>query len=175
MTFTSIPLPQLLVCKSTSNTFPYSSRLQFPPMDKSARKVVHEFANKFKVKSQSTGSGDQRRTMLYRTKYTIAFTEEHFEAAFSRVHRKHFPRLDMKGKGKATSTKGRAGAGNAAVTYRDGEIVGASAPELGQENKGRTMLEKMGWSTGMGLGSLDNKGILQPVAHVVKRTKAGLG
>ena len=67
------------------------------------------------------------------------------------------------------------GFNNAAVSYRDGEIVGAAAPELGQENKGRAMLEKMGWSTGTALGALNNKGIMQPLAHVVKTTKAGLG
>jgi hypothetical protein len=33
----------------------------------------------------------------------------------------------------------------------------------------------MGWSTGTALGALNNKGILQPVLHVVKTTKAGLG
>jgi len=62
-----------------------------------------------------------------------------------------------------------------AVTYREGEIVAGSVPELGQENKGRAMLEKMGWTKGMGLGTLDNKGILEPVKQVVKRSKAGLG
>jgi hypothetical protein len=61
-----------------------------------------------------------------------------------------------------------------AATYVDGDVVGASAPEIGAENKGRAMLEKMGWSTGTALGAL-NKGILQPVTHVVKNTKAGLG
>lgn len=62
-----------------------------------------------------------------------------------------------------------------AVSYRDGEVVGHMAPELGIENKGRAMLEKMGWSTGTALGALNNKGIMQPVVHVVKTTKAGLG
>jgi hypothetical protein len=57
----------------------------------------------------------------------------------------------------------------------EGEVVGASAPVIGEQNKGRNMLEKMGWSFGMGLGSVDNKVILQPVAQVVKTTKAGLG
>lgn len=143
-------------------------------MDKYSRKVLHELAQKFKIKSVSTGSGDQRRPTLTRTKYTVKYSEEHFENASSRMERKHFPRLDMKGKGKGKA-RPRGGAGSAAVTYMEGEVVGASAKELGQENKGRNMLEKMGWSMGMGLGSLDNKGILQPVAHVVKRTKAGLG
>lgn len=143
-------------------------------MDKTARKILHEVAAKFKVKSQSTGSGNQRRPTLIRTKYTASYQEEHLEIAISQLGRGHFKRLDLKGKGKAMQKKSRGG-GNSAVTYQEGEVVGASAPELGLENKGRTMLEKMGWSSGMGLGSLDNTGILQPVAHVVKRTKAGLG
>jgi hypothetical protein len=143
-------------------------------MDKSARKLLHELANKFKVNSKSTGSGDQRRPILYRTKYTLRYTEEHFELTTARIGRKYFPRMDVKGKSPQRWSGGGRG-GQSAVTYRDGEVVGGSAPELGQENKGRAMLEKMGWSSGMALGAMDNKGILQPVAHVVKRTKAGLG
>ena len=65
--------------------------------------------------------------------------------------------------------------GMAAASYRDGDVVGAAAPEIGVENKGRAMLEKMGWSSGTALGALNNKGILQPVAHIVKNSKAGLG
>ncbi|KOS17795.1 Protein SQS1 [Escovopsis weberi] len=65
--------------------------------------------------------------------------------------------------------------GDSAARIRDGEIVGAGAPELGADNRGRTMLEKMGWSSGMALGALDNKGILQPVTQTMKRSKAGLG
>ena len=82
---------------------------------------------------------------------------------------------------KAMAAKGsnvrlrRGWTGDSTATYRDGEIVGAAAPELGIENKGRQMLEKMGWSSGTALGALNNKGILQPVASVVKTTKAGLG
>lgn len=142
-------------------------------MDKSARKILHELANRFNIKSHSTGSGDQRRPTLHRTKRTFTYVEDHFEAAIARVSRKYFPRLDLKGK--APQRRAGGGAGHSAVSYREGEVVGASAPELGQDNKGRAMLEKMGWSTGTALGAMDNKGILQPVAHVVKRTKAGLG
>lgn len=84
--------------------------------------------------------------------------------------------MDLAGrKGVASKSVGRGGGSNAAVGYRDGDIVGASAPELGADNKGRAMLEKMGWSQGTALGALNNKGIMQPVTHVVKTTKAGLG
>jgi len=37
------------------------------------------------------------------------------------------------------------------------------------------MLEKMGWTTGTALGAMNNKGILVPVAHVIKKGKTGLG
>jgi len=36
------------------------------------------------------------------------------------------------------------------------------------------MLMKMGWKSGMGLGAENNKGILEPLAPVIKVTKAGL-
>lgn len=95
--------------------------------------------------------------------------------AIARVSRKYFPRNDAASRAAVQRQSTRRGGGHAGVNYRDGEVVGGSAPELSQENKGRAMLEKMGWSNGTALGALNNKGILQPVAHVVKRSKAGLG
>ncbi|KAI6461185.1 hypothetical protein MCOR16_009184 [Pyricularia oryzae] len=146
--------------------------LTLPPMDASARKVVHEIAMKLGVKSKSTGKGDQRRPVLHRTKTTSLYSIEVMDRAFARINRRHFPRLDKRSRGGGGN---RGGGAHASIKYRDGEVVGGSAPELGETNKGRTMLEKMGWSKGMGLGALDNKGILEPVAHVVKTSKAGLG
>lgn len=153
--------------------------LTLPPMDASARKIIHELANKFNIKSKSAGHGETRRPSLYRTKRTVKYSEPSFEQVFARAGRRYFPRLDQKGKaprggGGGVGRSGR-GINHAAFTLKDGEVVGGSAPELDQANKGRAMLEKMGWSTGMALGSQDNKGILQPLASVVKRTKAGLG
>jgi len=144
-------------------------------MDNHARKVIHELASKFNIKSKSTGSGDQRRPMLYRTFRTAKFADETFDIAIARVGRKHFSRNDTAVRAAVQRQSARRGGGHAGVAYRDGEVVGGSAPELGQENKGRAMLERMGWSSGTALGALDNKGILQPVVHVVKRSKAGLG
>lgn len=93
-----------------------------------------------------------------------------------RIHRKYFHRVDVKAPrtGSPRNTGGGR-SGHKALTLREGEVVGASVPELSQDNKGRTMLEKMGWSKGMSLGALDNQGILEPVAQVMKRSKAGLG
>lgn len=58
-------------------------------------------------------------------------------------------------------------------SYNDGEIVGATAPEVNAGSKGRAMMMKMGWSVGMGLGA-ENKGILTPLKPVVKTTRKGL-
>jgi hypothetical protein len=57
----------------------------------------------------------------------------------------------------------------------NGEVVGGSAPEIGSENKGRAMLEKMGWTSGTGIGAIGNKGSIEVIKHVVKTTRHGLG
>jgi hypothetical protein len=146
-------------------------------MDKADRKIVHEIANAFNLKSKSAGTGHTRFPILYRTSQTSAYVERTFAAVEVRLTRRFLPRIDVGGKRSIPKRSGRGGGGfnNAAVSYRDGDIVGGSAPELGVGNKGRAMLERMGWSTGTALGALNNKGILQPVSHVVKTTKAGLG
>ena len=146
--------------------------LTMPPMDTHARKIVHEIANKFNIKSKSTGKASQRRTSLYRTKRTLQFSDRIFNQTMARINRKFLPRLDIHGKRGLKAPLQRS---KAAASYQEGEVVGAAAPELGSENRGHAMLEKMGWSNGTALGALDNKGILQPVPQMMKKTKAGLG
>ncbi|KAG5927473.1 hypothetical protein E4U42_002207 [Claviceps africana] len=150
--------------------------ITFPPMDLHARKTLHELANTFNIKSKSVGKAEQRRPSLYRTTRTVPYSKTTFDRAVGKVHRKFLPRSDKKGKSKPPSKKqNRSGASKTATNYQEGEIVGAAAPELGIGNRGRAMLEKMGWSCGTALGAEDNKGILQPVSLAMKRSKAGLG
>ncbi|KKP02239.1 hypothetical protein THAR02_05652 [Trichoderma harzianum] len=144
--------------------------LNLPPMDKRTRKMVHELANKFDIKSKSIGAGEQRRPVLYRTKRTT-YKEAAFEQAVTRIKRQ-YSRPSQPSKASRQKPSGRNDAG---TSYRDGEVIGASAPELGSGNRGRNMLEKMGWSTGTPLGASDNQGILHPVSQTMKRTRAGLG
>lgn len=147
-------------------------------MGKADRKLIHELANTFNLKSKSAGNGTQRFPVLYKTNRTLAFHNGTFDALYSRLTRRFLPRMNVGGKRASGGAGGRRGGGgfsSAAVRYRDGDVVGGSAPELGVENRGRAMLEKMGWTKGTALGSENNKGILQPVSHVVKTGKAGLG
>lgn len=147
-------------------------------MGQQDRKLVHEIANKLGLRSRSNGKGKNRFPVLYKTSKTGDFDAGAFNGIVSRVASgRYLPRKDAyQGSGSSMSRR-RFGGGfsQAAVSYSDGEIVGATAPELGQGNKGRAMLERMGWSTGTALGALNNKGIMNPVAHVVKTSKAGLG
>ena len=146
------------------------------------RKRVHEIANKFNLKSKSIGGGMSRFPTLYKTSRTMEYDEDalsDIEAQLNSKRSIHRPdkRATRGSTTRATATRRGRGAGfaGAGVSYRDGEVVGATAPEIAAGNRGRTMLEKMGWSTGTALGALNNKGIMQPVTHVVKTTKAGLG
>ena len=149
-------------------------------MDKPRRKLLHEFANVFGVKSKSEGDGLQRRTCLIRTRKTLEYDEQLWQRFESNPRwRRLFPRLHngglKRGRASCSGLPTRGGFVGTAASFRDGEVVGSSAPELGMDNRGRAMLEKMGWSNGTALGALNNKGILKPVQQVVKSTKAGLG
>ena len=145
-------------------------------MGKRERYLVHEIASAFGLKSKSRGDGDNRFPTLVRTKHTKSYDERLLKPHLAKVLGVYIPRKDRATKGAAAATTvSRGGFSKSAVSYRDGDIVGASAPELGSGNRGRNMLEKMGWSTGTALGASNNKGIMQPVSHVVKVSKAGLG
>lgn len=143
--------------------------------------TVHEIANKLKLKSQSAGKGNGRHTVLFRTRRTLKYEQVSFDRTLARVRQAWFPRVDVDEevakqakifRKPEVRSKSR---GQSSLTYREGDIVGHDAAELGTENKGRAMLEKMGWAKGMSLGSEENKGIVVPLTHVMKKSKLGLG
>jgi hypothetical protein len=155
--------------------------MSFPPFDKHARQLLHTVASRLKIKSQSSGSGENRYTVLYRTGRTLPHNERTLEAIVNRtIKRPHFHRVDIKrdvadqylaaARNNASTKRGFN-----AISYREGEVVGQHASEIGSDNKGRLLLEKMGWSKGMALGTEHNKGIMVPIGHLMKKSKAGLG
>ncbi|CAG8905099.1 unnamed protein product [Penicillium egyptiacum] len=150
--------------------------LSLPPMTKQRRKLIHELANALNLKSQSRGHGLSRFPVLNKTARTPRYTPKTISNVDELLSGRKFNRRLFKSWGTevpklSQNKRGKSGA----ASYMDGDVVGASAPEIGAENRGRAMLEKMGWSTGTALGAADNKGILQPVAQVVKNSRAGLG
>lgn len=135
--------------------------------------MVHEIAHVLGLKSRSFGDDGARRPVLVKTDDVGIYDESVVDALERR-----FGFGKRKDKGLQTReprSRNTRGGRDSRVTYQDGDIVGAAAPELGAENKGRAMLEKMGWSKGTALGAINNKGIMQPLIHVVRNSKAGLG
>ncbi|TLD19421.1 R3H multi-domain protein [Venturia nashicola] len=151
-----------------------------PPMDSDRRKKVHELAKAFEINSKSRGTKQDRFPLLIKTKRTKKWNAALFYARTKDVNAGYFPRLDAQSRNKTPGPRAfrrsAGGGGNAPGTkYRDGDVVGAAAPELGAGNRGHAMLMKLGWAQGDALGAVDNKGILLPISHVVKNSKAGLG
>lgn len=145
-------------------------------MTKQRRKLIHELANALNLKSQSRGHGLSRFPVLNKTARTPRYTPKTISNVDELLSGRKFNRRLFKSWGTEVPKFPQAKRGKSgAASYMDGDVVGASAPEIGAENRGRAMLEKMGWSTGTALGAADNKGILQPVAQVVKNSRAGLG
>jgi hypothetical protein len=164
--------------RSEMRSFLLSSKesLSLPPMSKHYRKVVHDMAGALSLKSQSRGKGSSRFPMLYKTSRTPKHTQKTIAQVEKILSKSQFSHRGPKTRSQNNKKLAKASRGpTSSVSYMEGDVVGASAPEIGAENKGRAMLERMGWSLGTPLGAINNKGILLPVAHVVKNSKAGLG
>ncbi|KAJ5152843.1 uncharacterized protein N7482_009321 [Penicillium canariense] len=169
-----------LITEMRSFLLSSKTSLSLPPMTKHRRKAIHELANALSLKSQSRGNGPSRFPMLLKTSRTPPYTRKTISKVDDLLSGRKLNRRLYQSWGSDASkyskpVKVKGGATGAAVSYMDGDVVGASAPEIGVGNRGRAMLEKMGWSSGTALGASNNKGILLPVAHVVKNSRAGLG
>jgi hypothetical protein len=151
----------------------------FPPMQKNDRKVLHEIANHFNLKSKSVGSGKNRAPVLIKTSRTIEWSEQHFARVSNMVSKGYMKNSSRKPKstvsGEARRTRPMGGGGGGAAAYRNGDVVGHNASEIPATNFGRKLMEKMGWAAGMSLGKEGSGGLLVPVQATVKSGKAGLG
>lgn len=155
----------------------------FPPMDKRDRKALHNIAHMLNLKSKSVGSGPKRFPVLYKTARTAAYEESYFNRVVSMSSRSFLKNAQYSGgngkqgklpkHAKVWGTRG-GGYDRAAVSLRNGEVVGANAAEIGRDNIGHKLMEKMGWTKGMALGK-DGEGLLVPVEQVMRSGKAGLG
>lgn len=154
----------------------------FPPMLKDDRKILHEMATHFNLKSKSVGSGKNRAPVLVKNRRTLDWDEARFSRAQGFITRGYLKNPGgkkaggSKAAGFAQARKGRMAGGGGAASYANGDVVGAAAPEIGATNFGRKLMEKMGWSAGMALGKEGNSGgLLVPVQATIKSGKAGLG
>jgi hypothetical protein len=153
----------------------------FPPMDKDDRKSLHEIASVLNLKSKSVGAGKNRAPVLYKTNRTADYTDAMFArvtAASTRGFLKNSSFKGKKPKGGAIPKFQRGGKGRGADTsstgLKHGDVVGGGAKEIGRENFGHKLMEKMGWQKGTALGK-DGSGMLTPVEQVMRTGRSGLG
>lgn len=158
--------------------------LALASMNSPQRAQVHLLARALHLKSHSQGKGDTRFPILTKTPFSGSYDEDTITQIDALLAKRKFSahqwgsKRDKKaapGAGGGKTRRSGGGGVAAGATYMDGDVVGASAPELGSENRGRAMLERMGWSSGMGIGKVGNKGSVEVIKHVVKNSKAGLG
>ena len=137
-------------------------------MNRLARKICHNLAHAYNFSSISHGSGQSRFTTLLKTASTAdtALNEHKINTILKRA-----AWVDLS---EDSSTK-RSGlkSPHRVKRHKDGDIVGGDAKEIESDNRGRLMLEKLGWRSGMGLGA-EGMGMKLPVFAVVKASKSGL-
>jgi hypothetical protein len=143
----------------------------FPPLDQNARWIIKRLSESFYIGARTMGSGFNKFVAATKSPNTNGSCNN--GTVFSLLNRrKNFMRTDVNQRPVKTESLPTRKGGS--YHHKEGDIVGATAEELGQDNIGRVMLEKMGWKAGMGLGTT-NVGIIEPVAAKVKRTKWGIG
>ena len=150
----------------------------FPPMDKKDRAALHNICNALNLKSRSQGVGKNRFPVLSKTSRTGEYSEDVFVKIVQASTRGFLSNPGKAKKFAKQASKGGPGRGGGfskdAVTVRNGEIVGGSAPAISHTSFGAKLMGKMGWSSGMGLGK-DNEGRAEPVQQIMRTGTAGLG
>jgi hypothetical protein len=154
-----------------------------PPMPGFIRRVVCELCKSYYVTPKMRGSKQKKLIVVFRT--GLARVPDNWQYLPSALETKHdlkptpfykdkrqSPRNDKKSS-KAT-TKGKIGAPNTAAQPKVGDVIGATAQPIEEGNRGRRMLQAMGWKEGESLGANDS-GVKDPLQVTVRAKRAGLG
>ncbi|OBA22283.1 hypothetical protein METBIDRAFT_31205 [Metschnikowia bicuspidata var. bicuspidata NRRL YB-4993] len=153
--------------------------MSFPPLDGHGNKTISKLAGHFNMKCiRCGGNGLSLFMKVAKTKKTFRYIPAYDQIGYIMKQRPVFKRVDVKPRTQeeieqTDGKKDRRGPKGDTVV-REGDIVGGTAPEIGVNNIGRQLLEKLGWNKGEGLGALGNKGISEPLTATVKRSKTGL-
>ena len=140
-------------------------------MHRLARKAVHELATAYNLGSKSKGSGTARYTTLFKLETTANSPLNERKIANILRRTSHVSALERASADANRVASYRVQARSSHL--RDGDVVGGDAEEIASDNRGRVMLEKLGWRSGMGLGA-EGGGITIPLLAVVKKSKSGL-
>lgn len=148
--------------------------LTFPPLDPHGNRTVQNMAHKFNMKSRKFGSGNKQHVVVIKNKRTYRTIPDYMGIDRFLHQRPVFNRTDQRRPRSEIDQEKSSRRGKPSKAHnREGDIVGANAPEISSDNFGRRLLVKMGWKAGQGLG-LGNDGISEPVMAKVKNSKLGI-
>lgn len=148
-----------------------SDKITFPPLDAHGNKTIRKMAHKFNMKSARCDNGLLKYTVVVKTRRTFNYLPDYDGIGQILRQRPFFPRADRGSYGSATFNREKQ---PNKANVKEGDIIGAEAPEIDHSNIGRQLLEKLGWVKGEGLGAQGNKGISVPLTVTVKKSKTGL-
>ncbi|SCV00053.1 LAME_0G07228g1_1 [Lachancea meyersii CBS 8951] len=148
--------------------------MSFPPFDPHGNKTVMSFADAYYMKGKKMGKAGKTFVMVEKVKRTKWALPNYNYVGQLLNRRRIFMRIDVRRPREEHQIFDKMGSGKAKFQVKEGEIVGEDAPEIGTDNIGRRMLEKLGWSSGQGLGAHGNQGISEPIFAKVKKSKSGL-
>ncbi|KAI5963682.1 SQS1 [Candida pseudojiufengensis] len=147
--------------------------LSFPTLDSHAHKIIGKLAQYYNMKSDKCGRKNVRHYLkISKTKSTYKYYPNFEKIKIILRGRPYFNRIDINKPKKENKTASK-GANDSKAKFKEGDIVGAEAPEISTNNLGRQMLEKLGWIKGQSLG-IGNKGINEPIVAKVKMSKTGI-
>ncbi|QLL32513.1 hypothetical protein HG536_0D00350 [Torulaspora globosa] len=147
-------------------------RLTFPALDPHGNRTIAKFAQHYNMKSSKIGSANHTQVVAQKTKKTHRSFPNYNLIDQLLKQRPIFMRIDV--------SRPKDASVNVTKTTRvrfhtmEGQVIGKDAPEIGRDNIGRRILEKLGWTNGEGLGAHGNKGISEPLMATVKKSKSGL-
>ena len=100
--------------------------LSLPPMEAGCRAIIHQMVNHMGVTSKSRGEGVARFTVLSKTSRTMRIDDDFFDGLIQKRRFKNRLQASRREMGSRRPIR-------PVVSYKDGDTVGASAPELGVE------------------------------------------
>lgn len=150
--------------------------LTFPPLDPHGNKTIIKLSRNYNMKALRCGSGKHRYIKIAKSRKTYHNLPNYNMIDAILRQRPIFNRMDSKKPRDEASRKNKSKANlkGGEAHHKEGDIIGAYAPEISSENFGRQILEKLGWVQGEGLGVNGNKGISEPLMARVKKSKQGL-
>lgn len=148
-----------------------NEQMQTEPSPPMIRRLIHQLAYMYGLKSCSNGKDQERFCVLIKTKDTRLPTDlrklDRFLEGAQKAAKYAFPRDRQRGSRKNTNLVG-------STRMKAGTVVGQDAAPIEDTNIGSMMLKKLGWTPGQGLGSKEH-GITQPVEAVYRTNRVGLG